>query len=87
MGPAPCPICHRTLRKQKFRLQTFEDTVVEREVDLRKRIAKTFNKSEEDFSSLKVYNDYLEELENISKFVQGLYTLLTNSIQPGKQNR
>ena len=40
-GPAPCPIagCRRTLRKQKFRKQTFGDIQVEREVDIRRRIA------------------------------------------------
>jgi CDK-activating kinase assembly factor MAT1 len=40
-GPAPCPIagCKRTLRKVKFRTQTFEDLKVEREVDIRRRVA------------------------------------------------
>jgi CDK-activating kinase assembly factor MAT1 len=40
-GPAPCPIagCARTLRKAKFRTQTFEDLKVEREVDIRRRVA------------------------------------------------
>jgi CDK-activating kinase assembly factor MAT1 len=39
-GPAPCPIagCKRTLRKAKFRTQTFEDLKVEREVDIRRRV-------------------------------------------------
>ena len=43
-GPAPCPIagCRRTLRKPKFRKQTFEDIQVEREVDIRRRMAKTY---------------------------------------------
>jgi CDK-activating kinase assembly factor MAT1 len=30
------------LRKAKFRKQTFEDTLVEREVDVRRRISKLF---------------------------------------------
>ena len=40
-GPAPCPVagCARTLRKQRFRKQTFEDIKVEREVDIRRRVA------------------------------------------------
>ena len=40
-GPAPCPVagCARTLRKAKFRKQTFDDIKVEREVDIRRRIA------------------------------------------------
>ena len=42
-GPAPCPIagCARTLRKMKFREQTFEDLKIEREVDIRKRVMRT----------------------------------------------
>ena len=42
-GPAPCPVagCARTLRKQRFRKQTFEDVKVEREVDIRRRVAQT----------------------------------------------
>ena len=40
-GPAPCPVagCGRTLRKARFRKQTFGDIKVEREVDIRRRIA------------------------------------------------
>lgn len=39
-GPANCPVagCHRTLRKAKFRTQTFEDIQVEREVDIRREV-------------------------------------------------
>lgn len=40
-GPAPCPVagCARTLRKQRFRKQTFDDIQIEREVDIRRRLA------------------------------------------------
>ncbi|KAF2193021.1 CDK-activating kinase assembly factor [Zopfia rhizophila CBS 207.26] len=64
-GPAPCPIagCKRTLRKAKFRNQTFEDLRVEREVDIRRRVAKILNKTEEDFDTLLNYNNYLETVE------------------------
>ncbi|KAI9682122.1 MAG: TFIIH/NER complex subunit [Caeruleum heppii] len=67
-GPAPCPIagCHRTLRKQRFRKQTFEDIQVEKEVDVRKRVAQTFNRRPEEFESLLAYNNYLEEVETIT---------------------
>ena len=67
------------LRKAKFRKQTFEDTVVEREVDVRRRITKLytirvkvlladdrFNKRREEFKHLREYNDYLEDVEEIS---------------------
>ncbi|KAH7069672.1 CDK-activating kinase assembly factor MAT1-domain-containing protein [Paraphoma chrysanthemicola] len=67
-GPAPCPIagCARTLRKLKFRKQTFEDLKVEREVDIRRRVARAMNKTEDDFETLKDYNDYLEQVEEIT---------------------
>ena len=58
--------CGKTLRKNKFRKQTFEDVAVEREVDVRKRVALTFNKRQDDFDSLREYNDYLEEVEQIT---------------------
>ena len=42
LGPAKCPVpnCPKVLRKAKFRKQTFEDIGVEREVDIRRRVAK-----------------------------------------------
>lgn len=67
-GPNKCPIagCHRTLRKHKFRAQTFEDIAVEREVDIRKRIATIFNRRDDEFDSLLDYNNYLNEVEDIT---------------------
>ncbi|KAI4198590.1 MAG: hypothetical protein LQ350_005181 [Teloschistes chrysophthalmus] len=67
-GPAPCPIagCTRTLRKQRFRTQTFEDLKIEREVDVRRKVAQVFNKEEGDFETLRAYNNYLEEMEIIT---------------------
>jgi len=47
-------------------IQTFEDLVVEKEVVVRKRIAKEFNKRREDFTDLRSFNDYLEEVEDIA---------------------
>ncbi|ORX42361.1 MAT1-domain-containing protein [Hesseltinella vesiculosa] len=67
-GPAPCPECHLMLRKNQFMSQIFEDLSVEKEVRIRIRVAKVFNKRPEDFSSLRLYNDYLEEVEDISNF-------------------
>ncbi|KAK5133851.1 hypothetical protein LTR08_007182 [Meristemomyces frigidus] len=67
-GPAQCPIpgCRRTLRKHRFREQTFEDIKVEREVDIRKRVQAVFNRREEEFESLRDYNDYLNDVEDIT---------------------
>lgn len=46
-GPAPCPVagCGRTLRKQRFRKQTFGDIHIEREVDIRRRVAQVYASS------------------------------------------
>lgn len=49
-----------------FMAQTFEDLGVEKEVAIRRRIAKHFNKRLEDFEDLHAYNDYLEEVETIA---------------------
>lgn len=81
-GPAPCPVigCAKTLRKNKFRKQTFEDVTVEREVDVRKRIAKTFNKRRDDFDTLLEYNNYLEEVEEMTfNLVNGVDVTKTES--------
>uniref|UniRef100_A0A060TDJ4 RNA polymerase II transcription factor B subunit 3 n=1 Tax=Blastobotrys adeninivorans TaxID=409370 RepID=A0A060TDJ4_BLAAD len=67
LGPAPCPYagCNKILRKNKFKEQVFEDVGVEREVNVRSRVAKVFNKREDDFDTLEEYNNYLEEVEDI----------------------
>lgn len=54
-----------SLKRSNFRLQLFEDASVEKEVDIRKRILKDYNKKEEDFETLQEFNDYLEEVETI----------------------
>lgn len=46
--------------------------MVEKEVNIRKRILRDFNKREEDFATLREYNDYLEEIETI------IYNLANN---------
>lgn len=38
---------------------------MEKEVDIRKRVLRDYNKREEDFNTLREYNDYLEEIETI----------------------
>ena len=64
-GSGSCPECGIPLRRANFRLQLFEDASVDKEVDIRRRILKDFNKQEEDFESLREYNDYLEMVEDI----------------------
>ncbi|KYK57310.1 CDK-activating kinase assembly factor MAT1 [Drechmeria coniospora] len=64
-GPNQCPYagCHRTLRLRGFKTAFFADLRVEREVDVRRRVAQVFNKGEDDFESLEAYNDYLYMVE------------------------
>lgn len=66
LGPAPCPECGKKVSKVQFAAQTFQDLGVEREVAVRKTVAKLFNRREDDFLNLKAYNDYLEEVEEIT---------------------
>ncbi|XP_075216954.1 CDK-activating kinase assembly factor [Lycorma delicatula] len=79
-GSGSCPECNVPLRRCNFRVQLFEDSTVEKEVDIRKRVLRDFNKKEEDFMSLKEYNDYLEEVECI------IYNL-TNNIDVIETNK
>jgi CDK-activating kinase assembly factor MAT1 len=62
---APCPECGVALRRSLYRAQQFEDPMVEREVDIRKKVLQDYNQLEGDFPSLQAYNDYLEEVETI----------------------
>ncbi|XP_014236476.1 CDK-activating kinase assembly factor MAT1 [Trichogramma pretiosum] len=64
-GSGSCPDCHIPLRRVNFRVQLYEDAAVEKEVDIRKRILRDFNKKEEDFATQREYDDYLEEVEDI----------------------
>lgn len=73
-GPNQCPYatCHKTLRLRGFKSAFFADLSVEREVDIRRRVAQIFNKVEDDFESLDAYNKYLEYVEDLTfKLVSG----------------
>lgn len=67
-GPNQCPYagCHKTLRLRGFKTAYFSDLGVEREVDIRRRVAAVFNKVEDDFDSLDSYNEYLERVEDLT---------------------
>ncbi|KAG6456224.1 CDK-activating kinase assembly factor MAT1 [Manduca sexta] len=79
-GSGTCPDCNILLRRGNFRVQLFEDPMVEKEVDIRKRVLRDYNKKEEDFATLRDYNDYLEEIETI------VYNL-TNNIDVVETNK
>ncbi|KAK9533688.1 hypothetical protein VZT92_008791 [Zoarces viviparus] len=64
-GSGNCVQCDTPLRKSNFRVQLFEDPTVDKEVEIRKKVLKIYNKRHFDFPSLREYNDYLEKLEDI----------------------
>ncbi|XP_073427215.1 CDK-activating kinase assembly factor MAT1 [Dendrobates tinctorius] len=64
-GSGTCQECNTPLRKSNFRVQLFEDPTIDKEVEIRKKILKIYNKREEDFPCLREYNDFLEEIEEI----------------------
>ncbi|XP_061854019.1 CDK-activating kinase assembly factor MAT1 isoform X1 [Colius striatus] len=64
-GAGNCHECDTPLRKSNFRVQLFEDPAVDKEVEIRKKVLKIYNKREDDFASLREYNDFLEEIEEI----------------------
>jgi CDK-activating kinase assembly factor MAT1 len=67
-GPNQCPYagCRTTLRRNNFRSAFFGDLTVEREVDIRRRVAAVFNRVEDDFETLRDYNDYLQMVEDLT---------------------
>lgn len=67
-GPNQCPYagCNKTLRRRGFRAAYFGDLTIEREVDIRRRVAAVFNKAEDDFEDLNAYNEYLETVEDLT---------------------
>ncbi|KAI0881585.1 CDK-activating kinase assembly factor MAT1-domain-containing protein [Annulohypoxylon maeteangense] len=73
-GPAQCPHpgCIKTLRQRGFHSAFFKDLKVEREVDVRRRVQAVFNMTEDDFVSIRDYNDYLQQVEDLTfDLVQG----------------
>ncbi|KAI0198273.1 CDK-activating kinase assembly factor MAT1-domain-containing protein [Astrocystis sublimbata] len=67
-GPAQCPYatCIKTLRQRGFRSAFFSDLAVEREVDIRRRVAAAYNMVEDDFETLRDYNNYLQDVEDLT---------------------
>jgi len=60
-----CTVCKMTLRKNNLISQNREDQALEKEARLRQRILEQYNKRRENFENLTLYNDYLEEVEDI----------------------
>lgn len=78
-GSGTCVQCDTPLRRSGFRVQLYEDSHVEKDLDIRRRILREYNKQEHDFQTLREYNDYLEEVETIIyNLVNELDVLETN---------
>ncbi|CAM9829695.1 unnamed protein product, partial [Discosporangium mesarthrocarpum] len=62
----PCPICQTHVRRAGLTEKTLDELEVSRDITVRKRIAKIFNRTEVDFKGdLLAYNNYLEEQEDL----------------------
>ena len=85
-GAGKCPTCDVTLKRSQFRIQLYDDEAVEKDLQIRRKLLKEINLKEEDFESLREYNDFLETFET---FVYNLSTDIdteetTNRIQEFK---
>lgn len=71
-GSAKCYQCPTPLKRGNFKKQLFQDSQVEKDIQVRRDILRKFNKNQNAFTSLRDYNDYLEKLETV------IYNLANN---------
>lgn len=64
-GAAKCYQCPTPLKRGNFKRQLFQDSQVEKDIQVRRDILRKFNKSQDAFPTLRAYNDYLEKLETV----------------------
>lgn len=64
-GSAKCYQCPTPLKRINFKKQLFQDSRVEKDIQVRRDLLRKFSKNQEAFPSLRAYNDYLEKLETI----------------------
>ncbi|KAI2806409.1 hypothetical protein RDWZM_006627 [Blomia tropicalis] len=78
-GAAKCPTCNVILKRIQFRIQLYDDENVEKDLEIRRRLMRDINLKEEDFPSLKEYNDYLELFETfVYNLANDIDTTATN---------
>jgi len=65
VNKCPHEDCGKMLKKSNFWIQQFDDPTIEREIYIRKRISKTYNLQQDDFSTLREFNNYLEHVEEM----------------------
>ena len=61
----PCPICETPVKKVTLSTRTLDDVQCEKDTSWRRRVMKVFNKVQSDFATLREYNDYLEQVEDL----------------------
>jgi len=64
-GSGSCPECEAPLRRVNFKLQLFEDASIDKEVTIRRQVLRDFCQTQDDFETLREWNDYLEQVEDI----------------------
>lgn len=64
-GAAKCYQCPTPLKRGNFKRQLFQDSQVEKDIQVRRDILRKFNKTQDAFPTLRAYNDYLEKLETV----------------------
>lgn len=60
-----CPICKTAVKRVNLTSRSLDHVQCEKDTSWRRRIINVYNKSEDDFSSLLEYNNYLEEVEDM----------------------
>lgn len=69
LGSGSCPECYVPLRRNNFRVQMFEDPMVEKEVDIRRRILRDYNKKVECFYNVFIFQFVLTLLFDLLRFL------------------
>jgi len=64
-----CPICRREIKKQEYSNKSKEDLDYEQEKKARRFVKSIKNKTREDFELVTDFNQYLEEIEDDSNFL------------------
>lgn len=60
-----CPVCGSSIKRNTISEKTLDEIEANEDVKVRRRINDIYNKEERDFSTLREYNDYQEEKEDI----------------------
>ena len=56
------------MKRVTLSTRSLDDVQCEKDTSWRRRVQKVYNKVESDFANLLAYNNYLEEVEDISEY-------------------